>query len=761
MQFRILILLLLTANVCVDQVKAQKAPVDYVNVFTGTSNSRWMLGPYACVPFGMVQPGPDNQGDVWMGGYEYSINNVRAFSHLHGWTMAGLAVMPASQDLTIKDSPTDAAYRGAGATYHSRIEKETEKAWPGYYSVYLYDARAKAELTATTRCAFHRYTFEKLTDARILVDLSFPAEYPFDLRDGSIANMNGQEIEGYATSHTYYGDYTLYFVLEFSKPFKSFNGWSASKGLLTDIEQIRDSIDLGAFVTFDTEEGEEIYIKAGLSLVDMDGARRNLNAELGPYDWDFDTVAEKAREEWNTLLGKIIVEGGTEEDKEKFYTNLYRCYSQKQTWSDVDGRYRDPKERIQQLPDGGVMYGGDAFWNSYWNLNGLWSLITPDITNNWVRTQIELYDKTGWTNNGPTGLEHTGVMEVTHEVALMTSAYLKGIRNYDTLKLYDAVRNTVKNQGGRQPYSGLAGMDHLNIYDSLGYVPFDVSRTDRTLNYAFTDFCFAQLADAFGRDQDYSFHIQRSNNWKNIFHSEKKYIVPRDSKGNWLKDFNPFSGFSFSEGNSWQYSWYVPHDIPGLMSILGKDLFNARLEEGFNKSVAKNFAAHAFDRSRKTVHEYYINHGNQANMQAAYLFNYSGKPWLTQEYTRAILDQFYGNTPYHGWEGDEDEGQMGAWYVMSAMGLFEMNGGTTGDLRVDLTAPVFDKVIIRLDPDYYPGSEFVIEAINNSKSNKYVQKVALNRDVIKENYISFKDIIRGGKLTFFMGPQPPQNRSNK
>lgn len=688
-----------------------------------------------------------------MGGYEYAINSVRAFSHLHAWTMAGLSVMPASQDLTTNDGPVDAAYRGAGAAYHSRIDKATETGWPGYYSVHLYDARAKAELTATTRCAFHRYTFEEGTDTRILIDLAFPAEYPFELRDGSMACAGDTAIEGFATAHTYYGDYTLYFVIQFSEPFTSFNGWSASGGIQPHIEQIGDSLDLGAWADFDLEAGDSILLRIGLSLVDMEGARQNLESELGPYGWDFDGVVQSARDRWNELLGRIKVEGGTAADREKFYTNLYRCYSQKQTWSDVDGRYRDPMERIRQLPEGGVMYGGDAFWNSYWNLNGLWSLVTPGIMNNWVRTQIELFDKTGWTNNGPAGLEHTGVMEVSHEVALMVSAYMKGIRDYDTLKLYEAVKHTASVQGGFQPESGLAGMDRLELYDSLGYVPYDVSRTDRTLNYAFTDFCFAQMAKAYGKEDDYLFHIRRSGNWKNLFHPELKHVVPRDSKGEWIPDFNPFSGFSFSEGNSWQYSWYVPHDIPGLVQLLGEELFNSRLEEGFRKSEDKNFAAHAFDRSRRSVHEYYINHGNQANMQAAWLFNYSGKPWLTQQYTRAIMERFYGNTPYHGWEGDEDEGQMGAWFVMTAMGLFEMNGGTSPDLRVDLTGPLFDKITIRLDPAFYPGKEFVIETRNRSEENLYIRSITLNGKEVKVPWISFREIVKGGKLVVEMGPE--------
>lgn len=735
---------------------SQRQPVDYVDVFIGTSNSRWMLGPYACVPFGMVQLGPDNQGNIWMGGYEYSINNVSAFSHIHAWTMSGLAIMPAAQDLTFNDAPVDAAYRGAGASYHSRIEKHTEKAHPGYYSVYLYDAYAKAELTATTRCGFHRYTFEALEDARILIDLEFPDEYQSVLKDAQITKVDDQTLEGYSTSQTYYGDYTLYFVIELSKPFKSLNGWSAGKGIQREIQSIRDSVDVGAYVTFDTKEGEHILLKTGLSLVDLEGARRNLEAELEPYGWDFDAVAKAAKTKWNRLLSKIQVEGGTETDKRKFYTNLYRSYAQKQTWSDVDGRYRDPMERIQQLPPGQVMYGGDAFWNSYWNLNGLWSLITPAVMNNWVITQLELFDKTGWTNNGPTGLEHTGVMEVTHEVALMVAAYMKGIRNYDQDLFYRALKNTVSKQGGRQPLSGLAGMDQLDIYTRLGYVPFDVSRTDRTLNYAFSDYCFAQLAKPFDQDQDYQFHINRSNNWKNLWHPDLNFITPRDSNGNWIKDFNPLSGYSFSEGNSWQYSWYIPHDIAGLVELLGRDSFNARLERGFLHAETKGFAAHAFDRSRKTAHEYYINHGNQANMQAAFLFNYSGKPWLTQQYSRQILDTFYGDTPYHGWDGDEDEGQMGAWYVMAAMGLFEMNGGTSADLPIDLTTPLFNKITVSLDTTYYRGKQLIIETRNNAKENVYIQSIHLNGKRLEQPRISFKDLVDGGHLVFDLGSSPKE-----
>jgi len=734
-----------------------KKPVDYVNVFTGTSNSRWMLGPYAGVPYGMVQLGPDNQESGWMAGYEYSIMNVTGFSHLHAWTMAGLMVMPAIQDFTKDNGASSKAYRGAGAGFHSRILKETEKASPGYYSCELYDAGCKAELTATTHCGFHKYTFKACDDVRILLALNFPTEYEVDIRNAVFIKIGNNIIEGFARTGAAYGEYTLYFTIQFSKPFKALNGWN-NDTILNNVDQIKGKKDVGAFVTYSTKENEAIMMKVGLSLVDMEGARNNLKTELDPFGWNFEAVFASAHERWNSLLSRIEVKG-SEQNKEKFYTNLYRSFA-KQTWSDADGRYADPRNEIQQLPKDGVMYGGDAFWNTFWNFNTILSLIAPDIMNNWVTTELELFDKTGWTNNGPTGLKLTGIMEVTHEIALMVSAYQKGIRNYDVNKLYKAVRHNGMEQGIRPPGKGLSGMERLNAYNRLGYVPYEIDAASRTLDYSYTDFCTAQLAKAMNQTADYTFFLKRSNNWKNQFHPELKMQVPKDSLGNWMRDFDPFSGKHWIEGNSWQYTWYVPHDIDGLVNLMGKDFFNQRLEEGFEKSVKHNFAAHAFDRHQEIAFEYYVNHGNEGNMQASFLFNYSGKPWLTQKYSRAILEKFYGNTPYHGWEGDEDEGQMGGWFVIASMGLFEMNGAVTNEPVFDLTSPLFDEIIIHVDKMYNGGKPFVIKTINNSDVNVYIQSATLNGKSLTEPKLKFEELVKGGELVFKMGLKPNMDWGN-
>ena len=740
---------------CADNASRSKEPVDYVDVFTGTSNSRWMLGPYASVPYGMVQLGPDNQASGWMGGYEYSIMNVSGFSHLHAWTLSGLRIMPAIQDFTKDDGASDRPYKGGSAGYHSRIEKETEAASPGYYSCYLYDAGCKAEMTATTRCGFHKYTFDRECSARIILDLLFPAEDQAEIIDATITRVSDSLLEGYANTivpATKNMEYVLYFTIQFSKPFKSMGGW-INDSIIENTSSIKGSGDVAAFVNYDTKVGEPVMLKVGISLVDPEGARNNLKAELDDCGWDFDQVAAAARKEWNDQLSKIKVEG-READKKKFYTNLYRSFA-KQTWNDADGRYCDPFEVIRHLPQGTEIYGGDAFWNSYWNFNTILALIAPDIMNNWVKSQLELYKYTGWTNNGATGLEHTRVMGVTHEFALMVSAYQKGIRNYDLNQFWQAIRHNATEQGKKLEKSGNVGMEWLNVYDSLGYVPWNISRrSSRTLDYSFADFYTAQMAKALGKTDAYAFFLKRSNNWKNQFNPDVKWQMPRDSKGNWKTDNNLFSGELWSEGNAWQYSFYVPHDIPAVVELMGKDLFNQRLEEGFQKSEKYRFAAHALDRVQSKISEYYINQGNEVNMQASWLFNYSDKPWLTQKYTRAILNSYYGDTPYHGWEGDEDEGQMGGWFVITSMGLFEMNGGVTDSSKVELTAPLFSKITIALDPEYYQGKEFVISSKNNSPENIYIQSAMLNGKPLNKSWIYFRDIVDGGTLSYVLGKEP-------
>lgn len=743
-----------------------RAPIDWADPMIGTSNSRWMLGPYASAPFGMVQLGPDNQEAGWMSGYEASIHSITGFSHLHAWTMAGLRMMPTTTDFTLHPGRADQPFKGGSAGYHSRFLKESETARPGYYGVHLHDADTRVEITATTRCGFQRYVFPESKDARIIIALEIPSEYSMEIREASIRRVSDTELEGVAhttsggwlgTDQEGWNQYSLHFVIQFDKPFASFHGWQDAKPVPGTQNGIEGKGNMGAWVSFRTDRDEAVQIRTALSLVDLDGARKNLAAELEPHGWDFQKVHAATRAQWEEIFNRVQVEGGTDRDRRKFHTALFRSFA-RQTWNDVDGRYVDPKERIQQLPPGNAIYGGDSFWNTYWNLNGLWTLLTPRIANNWVHTQLELFDKTGWTSVGPTGIEMSGIMSVTHEVALMVAAWQKGIRDgYDAEALYRAVSKTVTHPGERFPFGGAAGYFQLAHYQNHGYVPYDKGPTCKTLDIAYTHYCVAQLAKALGKEDEHRKYLTRSRDWANLWHPEENYLVPRHSDGSWIPDFNPFAGRTWIEGNSWQYSFYTPHDVDHLIELMGLDEFNKRLIHGFEESRRHRFAAHAFDRNQRDAFHYHINHGNQPNMQAAWLFNHSGKPWLTQRYTREIMEHYYGDTPFHGWEGDEDEGQMSAWFVMSALGLFEMDGGVSPRPKVAIGSPMFERVTLKLDPDFYPGGQFVIEAPGASPENIYIQSATLNGQALNTPWIYFDQITQGGTLRLVMGPEPNQS----
>jgi len=727
----------------------EREPVDWVDPFLGTSTSRWMLYPGPSMPFGMVKLSPDNQNQGWKAGYEYSIEEAAGFSHLHSWTMGGLLTMPVTGPLVTVPGSPHAPDNG----YRSRISHEKEEASPGYYSVFLEDYGIKAELTTTVRCGFQRYTFPEAREARILIDLDIPTEYGFDVLAAKIRKVSPTEIEGYSKQrsgrYAAWNMFTLHFVIRFSKPFLSFGGWVGRK-VQDDVAEISGKGDVGAFVRYATGPGEVIEIKSGVSLVSIDQARLNLAAETDRFGWDFDLARRHARKTWNELLGKIRVEGGSYADKVKFYTNLYRSYCARTIWSDVDGKYVDMCEKVRQLPDpDSPVYGCDAFWNTFWNLNQLWTLVNPDIASRWVRSLLEIYDRGGWLPKGPTGIEYSSIMVASHEIALIVAAYQKGIRDFDVEKAWEAMKKIQTVPGRRHPCGGYVGNRQLASYMKYGYVPLEKGPVSNTLEYAYDDWCVAQMALALGKTGDYEYFMKRSLNYRNVFDPSVGYVRQKHIDGKWAEAFSPFSGRGYVEGNAWQYTWFVPHDVPGLIELMGKEEFNRRLNEGFERSRANNFNA-----TGDRMAAFPINHGNQPNMQAAYLFNYSGRPWLTQKWAREIMYRYYGLGPYDGYPGDEDQGQMGAWFVMSAMGLFEMDGGCSVKPFYELGSPLFDKITITLDTRCYGGGEFVIETRNNSRRNVYIQSAVLNGRPLTRPWFYHEELVKGGKLVLFMGPEP-------
>ena len=740
-------------------IKAQqKKPVDYADPLMGTSESRWMLNPGATMPFGMVQLSPDNQSEGWKSGYEYTLSSISGFSHIHSWTMAGLSVMPTVGVINPRIAPPGAPTTTGSTTGHrSRIDKHTEKASPGYYSVELLNYKIKTELTSTTRCGFFRLTFPKTKEGNVLFNLLFPAEYPFKVLDAKITRISNTEIEGYSQQTSAgFNDYTVYFVARFNKPFKAFGGWEG-KNMEKGISEIKGKGDVGAYVNFETEEGEKVLLQTAISLVSIDQAKLNMETELKPFGWNFNAVRENARNVWNKLLSKLDVQGGTDINKKKFYTNLYRSYCARTIWSDVNGEYRDPCEKVRKLDDpNSPMFGSDAFWNTFWNLNQLWTLVNPDIANKWVKSELEMYKDGGWLSRGPAGIEYSGIMVASHEIPLIVSAYQKGIRNYNIDKAYVAMLHQQMAQGIKYPCGGFAGNEQLDTYIKLGYMPADSGATSNTLEYAYDDWCVAQFAKAIGKKDTYDTFIKRAHNYQNIFDPETKFMRPKNGDGVWKEDFNPLNSRGYVEGNAWQYTFFVPHDVKGLINLMGKEEFNQRLNDGFEKSKDANFNA-----TGDRMGAYYINQGNQPNMQAAYLFNYSGKPWLTQKWVREIQDRYYGSDPYNAWLGDEDEGQMGSWFVMSAMGLFETNGGACVKPFYEIGSPIFKEMTIHLDPAYYSGKTFVIQAEHVSDRNRYIQSASLNGKKLDRPWFYHDELVKGGKLILIMGDKPNKQWGSK
>jgi len=734
----------------------QREPVDFVDPMNGTSGSRWMLYPGPSMPFGMVKLSPDNQGQVWKGGYEHTIESIQGFSHLHSWTMGGLLTMPTTGPLRIHPGAADSPPIGYQSGYRSRFFHERETAEPGYYSVHLHDYDVGVELTTTTRTGWQRYRFPSVDkQARILFDLKFPTEYGFEVLDAEIRRTGPDEIVGMVHQQsTDYNDYKLHFVAQVSEPFDSLHAWQGEE-VMRSIETFTGSGDAGIILDYGRAQGETVTLRTGISLVSVDQARLNLETESSSFEWDFDAVRSNARTTWNDLLSTIEVEGGSETKREKFYTNLYRSYTARTIWSDVNGSYRDMCEDVSQAPEGGVVYGADAFWNTFWNLNQLWTLATPDVANQWVQSLVAMYERGGWLPKGPTGIEYSSIMVSSHEIPLMVSAYQKGIRDYDVETAYEAMRHNQMEPGRPHECGGHVGNRDLASYKELGYVPHEEGPVSNTLEYAYDDWTVAQMARALDREDDYDLFARRAQNYRNVYDSTTGYMRMKNRDGSWVEDWSPFCctafrGSGYVEGNAWQYTWFVPHDLEGLIGLMGgREAFNNRLQEGFQRSQASDFMAlgDRFD-------EYPINHGNQPNMQAAYLFNYSGKPWLTQKWTRAIMDQYYGDGPYDGWLGDEDQGQMGAWYVMSAMGLFEMRGGAAVDPVYEIGSPIFEKITIHLDSTYYPGGTFVIEARGVSDENKYVQSATLDGEPLRKPWFYHKDLVDGGRLVLEMGAKP-------
>lgn len=743
-------------------------PVDYVDQFMGTSGSRWMIAPGPWMPMGMVKIAPDNEDSQWKAGYEYQIENVMGFSHVHEWTMAGLLMMPANGPLFVQPGPADNPDLG----YRSRINKKEEKAEIGKYRTILTDYGIEVELTATTRASMQRYTLPPDKENRVLIDLHFPAEYVWELRDAEITRISDTLIEGWAYSYSkgtgYFGEqeYKLHFAIEFDRPMESMGGWVIDR-IIDEADKINKAsyepswqfrvgemkiTDAGAFVRF-PRGTEEVKIRTGISLVSIEQARLNLEEEMAkPFGWDFEAVVANQKKAWNTLLSRVEIETDDYLQKKKFYTNMYRALSPRNTWSDVNGKWVDMDEKVQQADPSRPLYGSDGYWGWQWNLVQFYNLIAPEISSNWINTYLQMYDQGGWLPIGNPGLEYFRVMVGQPEIPLIVSAYQQGIRDFDIDKMYQALYHQQTAPMEVYPGGGQVGNESYNYYLDRGYVPLNQdqhSYVSNTMEYAYQDWCFAQYAKALGKEKVYSEFMGRSENWRNIFDPTTGFVRPKNLDGSWYQDFSPFHAPGFCESNSWQYTWYVPQNMSGLVELMGRENFIKKLDDAmalsekvYFNALSDNFAA------------YPINHGNQSNMQSCYLFNHAEAPWLTQKWARAMQEKYYGLGPRDAYPGDEDQGQMSSWFVMSALGLFQMDGGAAVEPYYELGSPRFKKVTLHLSDTYYGGNTFVIEARNASRENKYIRSAVLNGKKLNAWRFPQAELAKGGRLELEMSNTP-------
>lgn len=718
--------------------------VEMVDPYIMSARGRWFFFGSGKRPFGMVSVFPDthNAGQNG-GGYNYSYNEVVGFCHLHGWMTVGLDVMPT----------TGSDYELNKDSWKSPFSRDTEVVRPGYHKVHLDKYGITAEVTSTERVGFHRYTYSKEGRADVVFNLGGPSGSA-TMTNGRVTAIGNDKLEGYydRIKGTWGGPPTIrtFFVAHLDKPFSKFEQWSAG----FDDES-------GRVIYDDVKAGETIKMKVGVSFTSIENARLNLNTEC--EHWDFDRIEQESRAAWNDYFGRIEVQGGSKQQRTKFYTDLWHALMGRHKLNDVNGAipdYTDGKGnntqelKIRQLPldaDGKPKhnyYNADSFWLTNFNLNVLWGIGWPHVLEDFANSFLELDKIGGILPRGPNGGGYSYIMTGCPATPLIVSAHNLGLLDRSGEEVLAVIhRNHMPGSGMDRLYGD------LQFYIDKGWCPmWDEKRTfdmsgGLTLEWAFADWCAAQLAARVGDQKRQAYFLERSKNYKNQWDDTTGFMRPRKRDGSWLEPFDPMEWYGFVEGNAWTYSWYVPHDIPALAELMGgSDPFCDKLN-----GILEQEKPHKFGRG----HNGYFDYGNQPSCAMAHLFNHAGKPWQTQYWVREVSESaFGGTTPYDGYCGEEDQGQMGALSALMKIGLFSVNGACGAEPIYEITSPVFDQVTIKLDTQYYTGKTFTIKAYDNSDENRYIQKAKLNGKPLDNCWIYQKDFAKGGVLELWLGPQP-------
>ncbi|RZJ55743.1 MAG: glycoside hydrolase family 92 protein [Flavobacterium sp.] len=740
---------------------------DYVNPNIGTAHSRWFFYTPGAVPFGLAKLGPSTNAHLgneqgWEAtGYDDRDTSIEGFACLHEFQVGGIVLAPSVGQLQTIPGNLDKPEEG----YRSRFDRKDEYATAGYYSVLLKDYNIKAELTSTKRVGFQRYTFPKSSQSNIIFDIGNRQGESGAVKDSKVTISEDGRIEGYVITTPEYvkkyqagAEVAMYFSAVLDKKPASFGTFNKKETKAGSKEISGEGA--GVYLTFDTKENEMITVKIGLSYTSVANARLNLETEAKTLN--FDSAKKQSLSTWNDYLGRITVEGKNETDKIKFYTGLYHALLGRGLGSDVNGAYPMNNGKVGQIPLDAKgkpqhnYYNTDAIWGGFWNLTQLWALAYPEYYADWIQGQLLVYKDAGWLGDGIANSKYVSGVGTNFTGLAIASAYNCGIRNFNVELAYQAA---LKNEITWENRIEGAGKMDLKEFVDRGYSPyidnigFNTITTgsgfsaSHTLEYSYSSFAVGQFAKALGKTSDYEQLMKLSKGWKLLYDPETKFIRPKDANGKFIDNFDPSQPWrGFQEGNAWQYTFYVPHDMEELVQTLGKDTFSDRLETIFEASQKNVFGGGTKIDAFAGLSGFY-NHGNQPNLHISWLFNFSGKPYLTQKWVHAICDEFYGTEGVHGYGygQDEDQGQLGAWYVMSSIGLFDVKGLTEINPSFQISSPLFDKVTVRL-PKMLQRKDFVIEVSNNSKKNIYLQKAALNNKDLEHLQIDFKDVSKGGNL---------------
>jgi predicted alpha-1,2-mannosidase len=749
--------------------------VDWVDPFIETTRGRYFYFTPGATPFGMMASAPITRNkNQYGGGYNYNSTEILGFGNLHGWMISGIQVMPTIGSI----DPTKGEQN-----WKSNFSHQDEIAQPGYQRVFLEDYKTWVELTSTKRTTQYRFKYTQKSTANILTNLGGYLGNS-TMTGAYIKPVGNTGFEGsFISSGRLWGgpkQIKVFFVIEFDKPFVALDGWN-DKNIIPNFKEIqapiqmtrRDSMDYGVVVQsywdapssgasarFDVNPGDEIQMRISISYTSLENARNNLIQES--KSWDFEKYRNENQNAWEDLLGRILIKGGTVDQKNKFYTDLWHVLLGRHIINDFSGDYPDYTQgkrdwkftdavlKVRQLPrnkNGKVkynMYNSDALWLTQWNINVLWGLAWPEILDDFSASMVQYADNGGLLPRGPNIGGYSYIMTGTPVSNMLVSAYQKDILTKVSPKdAFDVMKRNHMPGGMMEDEA-----NEVSFYIENGYAP---GNAGKTIEWAFQDWSLAQMATKLGRKKDAEYFSQRASGWTVIYRPEFKLIFPKMSDGNWLHD-DPLSMSGWVEANAWQGTWSVSHAIPELAELMGgTDTLCSMLNYAFENAEPDDF-----------VFGYgsgYVSYANQPGCSNAHVFNYAGKPWLSQYWVRKVNEQAYGGTtPDKGYGGhDEDQGQMGGVSALMSMGLFSLRGNNSVNPIYDITSPVFDEIIITLNPDYYPGEEFRIITENANSENPYIQSAKLNGKEHPHAWFYHSDYVKGGELRLVLGTEPNYN----